>query len=193
MELWQGLGVLALVLAVLVVWRLWLWRRRARMTPLGQEMLRWLFVFTIALGIYSFGDTLVSPFRNAQSVNVASGVIELPREANGHYYLNAEVNGAAVRFVIDTGATGVVLSQEDAARAGLAAEQLAYIYTANTANGTVRIAPVVLEHFDVDGIVDENLRAYVNEGELKGSLLGMSYLRRYEKIIITRDMLRLER
>ncbi|WP_439110744.1 retropepsin-like aspartic protease family protein [Lentibacter sp.] len=191
MELWQGLFVLALVLAALGGLRLW--KRRAHMTPLGQEMLRWLLVLTVALGIYSFGDTLVSPFRNTQSVNISSGVIELPREANGHYYLNAQINGAAIRFVIDTGATGIVLSQEDAARAGLAADQLAYIHTANTANGRVRIAPVVLERFDVDGIVDENVRAYVNEGDLAGSLLGMSYLRRYEKIIITRDMLRLER
>jgi aspartyl protease family protein len=70
---------------------------------------------------------------------------------------------------------------------------LAYIHSANTANGVVRIAPVKLDEFDVNGIKDLNVRAYVNEGELTGSLLGMSYLRRYEKIIITRDMLRLER
>ena len=54
-------------------------------------------------------------------------------------------------------------------------------------------AAVKLDEFDVNGIKDLNVRAYVNEGELTGSLLGMSYLRRYEKIIITRDMLRLER
>lgn len=191
MELWTGLLVLVLVLAGLVVWRLW--PKRDRMTPLGQEMLRWVMVLAIALGVYSFGDTLVSPFRNTQSVDHALGVIELPREANGHYYLNANINGAQIRFVVDTGATGIVLSQKDAARAGLASDQLAYIHTANTANGTVRIAPVILEEFDVDGLKDRNVRAYVNEGELEGSLLGMSYLRRYEKIIITRDMLRLER
>lgn len=191
MELWAGLLVLALVIALLAVWRLW--PKRAQLSPLGQEMLRWVLVLAIALGVYSFGETLVSPFRNTQSVTVSSGTIELPREANGHYYLNAKVNGADIRFVVDTGATGIVLSQGDAARAGLRLETLAYIQTANTANGSVRIAPVVLERFDVDGLVDTNVRAYVNEGVLKGSLLGMSYLRRFEKIIITRDMLRLER
>ncbi|WP_438990504.1 retropepsin-like aspartic protease family protein [Lentibacter sp.] len=163
------------------------------MTPLGQEMLRWVMVIAIALGVYSFGDRLISPFRNTQSVDASLGVIELPREANGHYYLTAQINGVQIRFVVDTGATGIVLSQSDATRAGLSPDQLAYIHTANTANGTVRIAPVVLETFDVDGLQDQNLRAYVNEGELEGSLLGMSYLRRYEKIIITRDILRLER
>ena len=191
MDLWTGLLILALVLVALVVWRVW--PKRQRMTPLGQEMLRWVMVIAIALGIYSFGDRLISPFRNTQSVDASLGVIELPREANGHYYLTAQINGVQIRFVVDTGATGIVLSQSDATRAGLSPDQLAYIHTANTANGTVRIAPVVLETFDVDGLQDQNLRAYVNEGELEGSLLGMSYLRRYEKIIITRDILRLER
>jgi len=191
MGLWGGLFVLALVVSALALWRLW--PQREGMTPLGREIMRWIMILTVALAIFNFGDTLVSPFRNTQSVNLSQGVIELPREANGHYYLTAQINGTEVQFVVDTGASGIVLSQEDAARAGLDADRLAYIHTANTANGTVRIAPVVLASFDVDGITDENVRAYVNEGELSGSLLGMSYLRRYEKIIITRDMLRLER
>ena len=191
MELWTGLLVLALVLAALLVWRLWPSRRR--LSSLGQEMLRWVMVLAIALGIYSFGENLVEPFRTTQTVNTSQGVIELPREADGHYYLAAKINGAQIRFVVDTGATGIVLSQSDAARVGLASEQLAYFHSANTANGVVRIAPVKLDEFDVNGIKDLNVRAYVNEGELTGSLLGMSYLRRYEKIIITRDMLRLER
>lgn len=163
------------------------------MTPLGQEMLRWVMVVAVALGIYSFGDSLIAPFRTVQTIDPALGVIELPREADGHYYLTAKINGVQIRFVVDTGATGIVLSQTDASRAGLSPDQLAYIHTANTANGTVRIAPVILDSFDVGGLEDQNLRAYVNEGALEGSLLGMSYLRRYEKIIITRDILRLER
>ena len=53
MEIGTGLLVLALVLAALLVWRLWPSRRR--LSPLGQEMLRWVMVLAIALGIYSFG------------------------------------------------------------------------------------------------------------------------------------------
>lgn len=188
MQLAVGLGC---ALLVLLLWLLW--QRRRGLSPLGAEMLRWVFVLAIALGVYSFGDSLIAPFRAQQQVDAAAGVIELPLEADGHYYLNATINGAAVRFVVDTGASGVVLSQEDAKRAGLDADNLAYIYKANTANGTVRIAPVRLAQFSVEGIEDNDLRAFVNEGELEGSLLGMTYLRRFEKIIITRDMLRLER
>lgn len=191
MSLGEGLLALGGVLALLLVWRLW--PRRDQLGPLGAELLRWLFVLTVALGIYSFGARLTEPFQSKQIVDVGAGVIELPREADGHYYMDTMINGAPVRFVIDTGASGIVLSQADAAKAGLDPENLAYIHTANTANGTVRIAPVRLERFEVDGIRDADVRAFVNEGELFGSLLGMSYLRRYEKIIITRDMLRLER
>ncbi len=191
MEITQGLLLLGLVLAALLLWRLW--PRRAGLSPLGGEMLRWALVFIVAGGIYAFGNQIVAPFRSDQNVDVGAGVIELPRRGDGHYYLDAQVNGTPITFVVDTGATGVVLSQADAERAGIDPDDLAYIHTANTANGTVRIAPVRLERFEVEGIRDNGLRAFVNEGELSGSLLGMTYLRRFEKIIITRDMLRLER
>jgi len=191
MDTTQGLLLLGLVLAALALWRLW--PRRAGLSPLGGEMVRWALVFTVAGGIYAFGGQIIEPFRPDQSVDANAGVIELPRRADGHYYLDARVNGAPITFVVDTGATGVVLSREDAARAGIDPGELAYIHTANTANGTVRIAPVRLDSFEVEGIRDDGLRAFVNEGDLFGSLLGMTYLRRFEKIIITRDMLRLER
>jgi aspartyl protease family protein len=104
-----------------------------------------------------------------------------------------EANGTPVEFVVDTGATDIVLSRQDAAKIGIDLDGLVYTGMANTANGTVRSAPVRLDTLNLDGIVDRGVRAWVNEGEMFGSLLGMAYLERYERIEIAGDRLVLER
>ena len=57
----------------------------------------------------------------------------------------------------------------------------------------MRTAPVTLDTIELGGIQDRNVRAYVTDGELFGSLLGMDYLRRYDKIEIQRNKLVLTR
>jgi aspartyl protease family protein len=104
-----------------------------------------------------------------------------------------EVNGTPVEFVVDTGATGVVLSQRDADRVGLDAANLVYLGRAMTANGEVRTAPVRLDSMALGGIVDRNIPAWVNEGALDTSLLGMTYLQRWTRIEIAQDELILTR
>ena len=66
--------------------------------------------------------------------------MEVPRSADGHYYLTMEVNGAPIRFVVDTGATELVLSRADAERAGIDTGGLIYSGRAFTANGMVETA-----------------------------------------------------
>lgn len=97
----------------------------------------------------------------------------------GHFYVDAMVNGQAVTFMIDTGATDVVLTRADAERVGLSPAELAFSQQARTANGTVRIAPVRLDSFRLGPYEDRDLAASVNGGELDISLLGMNYLGRY--------------
>ena len=127
-----------------------------------------------------------------QSV-VAGDRIEVPRAPDGHYYLTVEIEGVPVRFVVDTGASQIVLSQSDAERIGLDTKSLAYLGRAYTANGEVRTAPVRLESLVVGPVRHENLRAVVNQGEMGQSLLGMEYLQRFSSIEITGGRLVLTR
>lgn len=150
-------------------------------------------VAMLGLGTLVMWDEIETMMTPKQAVFTGEGKIVLPRERDGHYYLTAEVNGAPVRFTIDTGASGIVLTQADARAAGITPDDLAFIGRAFTANGEVRTAPVRLESFVVGPVRDENLRAYVNEGAMDGSLLGMSYLQRYSKIEITEGALTLTR
>ncbi len=103
------------------------------------------------------------------------------------------MNNEPIRFVVDTGASGIVMTLEDAERAGLGRKQLAFLGEAMTANGPVRTARVLLEDFTVGPYEDSNIRAWVNEGEMETSLLGMTYLQRFSKIEITPGFLLLTR
>jgi aspartyl protease family protein len=98
---------------------------------------------------------------------------------DGHFYVTADVNGESIRFVVDTGASDIVLTQADATRAGFDVTELSYFGQARTANGLVDTAPVTLDSVGFGGFLDEGVSAVVNAGDLDTSLLGMSYLSRY--------------
>jgi aspartyl protease family protein len=95
--------------------------------------------------------------------------------------------------VVDTGATELVLSRSDAERAGLDTEALIYSGQAFTANGMVQTAPVVLETIALGKAIDLGVPAVVNGAEMQDSLLGMSYLQRFDRIEISGGTLVLER
>ncbi|MBU3028937.1 retropepsin-like aspartic protease family protein [Paracoccus marinaquae] len=121
------------------------------------------------------------------------GRIEIPMGRDGHFRLTARLNGADVRFLVDTGASSIALGPEDARRIGIDPDDLAYIGSAMTANGEVQTAPVTIEEFAIGDIVDRNVRAWVIGGDLDGSLLGMSYLRSFARVGFEGDLLVLER
>ena len=119
--------------------------------------------------------------------------IVLPRARDGHYYLTLDINNVPVEFVVDTGASQVVLTQDDAKRIGLNPSSLSYLGTASTANGTVRTAAVRLDTVSLGAITDTSVRAVVNDGQMFGSLLGMTYLSNFDSITIKDGQLILSR
>ena len=121
-----------------------------------------------------------------------SGVIEVPRAEDGHYYLTLSIDGTAVEFLADTGASTVVLSDSDARRLGIDPDSLAYLGEADTANGVVQTAEVSLKDVKLGQFQDAKIRASVTKGAMEGSLLGMSYLGLY-RIEIDQDKMILSR
>ncbi len=153
----------------------------------------WVLIFLGVIAVIGMWGDIRQTVRPQQTVFQESNRIEIPRAFDGHYYLSAKVNGVATDFVVDTGATDIVLTRDAARAAGLELDELAYVGRAQTANGEVRTAPVRLREISVGPISDSNLRAWVNEGEMDQSLLGMSYLQRYRSIEITGGKLILNR
>jgi aspartyl protease family protein len=165
---------------------------RSNMGKMAQQAAIWVLIFVGVIGAYGLWDDISGDIAPRQMV-ADTGVITVPRSFDGHYHLILDVNGIPVSFVVDTGASQVVLSQSDAARIGLDPENLAYAGTARTANGIVRTAPVVLDQVAIGGITDTRVPAVVNGGEMEVSLLGMTYLGRYDRIEITNNELVLTR
>ena len=167
-------------------------RSRGRMGQTLKNALVWALVIGgTAFGIGAFQGANYMPF--ATQATLQDGRIELVMQPDGHYYMTAAINGKPVEFVVDTGASQVVLTQEDARRVGLNPSDLDFIGSANTANGLVQTAPVRLDTVQVGDMIDKNVRAVVNGGKMDGSLLGMTYLNRFEKIEISRGRLILTR
>jgi aspartyl protease family protein len=107
--------------------------------------------------------------------------VEVVRAHEADFTIRAEVNGARIAMLVDTGASSVVLSADAAKAAGLPVELLKYEVPIDTANGRSRAASVVLDRIAVGGIVERKVPALVSSpGDLKTSLLGMSFLKRLE-------------
>ncbi|MGY6694977.1 MAG: retropepsin-like aspartic protease family protein [Roseinatronobacter sp.] len=164
---------------------------------LGQNIRHLALWGLIIVGVAA-GYGLWQDVAQTESVSVTGdGAVVLRAGRNGHFHVDLEVNGTTVDFIVDTGASDLVLSQADAARVGLDPQSLPYLGRARTANGVVGLARVTLDEVVLahEGLVirDRDVSAFVNEGELDVSLLGMGYLRRYARIAIEGDRLILER
>jgi aspartyl protease family protein len=118
--------------------------------------------------------------------------VEIARGRSGDFAVRAQVNGARVSMVLDSGASAVVLTQEAAKAAGLPLEVLQYSTNVETANGRTRVAPVTLDRLTVGDIVERSVPALIAQpGQLKSSLLGMSFLNRLESWEVRGDKLML--
>jgi aspartyl protease family protein len=116
--------------------------------------------------------------------------VEVARAFNGDFDVTAEINGARVGMVLDTGASSVVLTREDAKAAGLPLEVLVYSANIETANGRTHAAPVTLDRVAIGGLVERSVEALVAQpGQLKTSLLGMSFLNRLQSWEVRGDRL----
>ncbi len=150
-----------------------------------QQVMAWVFIFVGVVAVVGLWEDIRTTVGPAPQMTVTGESIEVPRSADGHYYLPVQVNGEPITFLVDTGASQIVLSDKDARRAGIDPNQLNYFGRALTANGEVRTAPVRLDTLTVGPITDQNVSAWINEGELHKSLLGMDYLHRFSNIQFT--------
>ncbi len=166
---------------------------RGRMGAMFQHIMIWVLVFLGLVIAYGFKDTLQAQFFPRQGVMQDSATLALPRAADGHFYADALVNGMRISFLIDTGASDIVLRREDAEKLGFDTANLSYFGTANTANGPVRTAYVRLDSLELGEFRDVDVTAAVTEGDMDISLLGMAYLNRFAGFEVTGDRLLLRR
>ncbi|MDR0808285.1 MAG: TIGR02281 family clan AA aspartic protease [Gemmobacter sp.] len=175
-EMTARLIYLSLLLAAVAGWVFAEYRTRLGLAL--RTALAWGMIFVGVMAGYGLWQDIRG---NVLAIQQVTGDrIEVPRAGDGHFYLTLQIDGKEVRFMVDTGATNVVLSRDDARRLGIHAESLAFIGEATTANGPVRTARVHLADVRLGDWHDAGVPAYVTEGRMDGSLLGMDYLRLYQ-------------
>jgi clan AA aspartic protease (TIGR02281 family) len=116
--------------------------------------------------------------RGAGEAEMTTADLVVDAGPHGHFLLDVMVDGTPITFLIDTGASDVVLTLADARRLGFDPHRLDYSQRFQTANGEVRGAPVTLREVRVGQFHTYELSASVDEAPLGVSLLGMAFLRR---------------
>ena len=172
--------------------------RRMRPGHVLRNALAWTAVGVVLFAGYSYRyeldsvkDRLMGELIPHGGIEEAGGAVSIRAGQHGHFVVEADVDGVALRFLVDTGASDVVLSPSDAERLGFDIKALAYTKSYRTANGIVRGAPVRLGQVRIGPIAIRDVRASVNGAPMKRSLLGMSFLNRLSGYDVSRETLTL--
>lgn len=162
-------------------------RYRNRLGQAAQHAAIWVLIFIGAVLAFGFKDNLRMMLYSDEPQQISESTVVLKRERDGHFHTTVEINGQKVHFIVDTGASHLVLSKADAEAAGIDIAGLDFVIPTQTANGRVMSATVRLTSVVLGQFTDQNVRATVNGGDLDQSLLGMSYLDRYDGFTVEGD------
>ncbi len=146
--------------------------------------------YTFKSDLIAGGYRVLGALAPGLAVNQTDGSILVVRDAGGHFHLDAKVNGAPVRFLLDTGASAVVLTYDDARKAGFSDNDLSFTVPVSTANGRAVVAPIRLESIKVGDTDFSRIRGFVaRKGALETSLFGLSALDKLKSWRIEGDRL----
>jgi len=147
----------------------------------------WIALFVVLILGYAQKDALKAALLPQVAREGDGRSLVFQRSQDGHFYVEAQVNGKPVLFMVDTGATDIVLSPADARRVGIDPRALSYTKIYSTANGTGKGADVTLNRMAIGTMENDSLTASVNGAEMDTSLLGMAYLKRFARVEVTND------
>ena len=139
----------------------------------------------LALGSSATGAGQSSSASGSQaSSDWFAGDHALERQADGHFYASALVDGASLRMMVDTGASVIALTAADASAAGLYWDDAEVRPIGQGASGTVYGVPAQLDEVEIGGMVRRNVAAVIIPEGLRISLLGQSYLKQISGVEI---------
>lgn len=167
---------------------------RGKMGQFARHSVIWLLILLIVVTGYSYkhellNNRIVSSLLPHRAIIDKNGTMLFRAAQDGHFYIEAEINGQKIQFMVDTGASDISISPRDAARIGLNPEKLAYTKAYHTANGIVKAAPVILGTITVGMVTLEHMPASVNSAEMDKSLLGMSFFKKLRGFSVQGDTL----
>jgi len=172
-------------------------RFRGQWTQALQALAFWMVALVGLVGLYSyrddiavFGNRILGELNPGTVVPGPRGEVSVVRSGAGSFVVDAKANGHSARFVLDTGASVVVLTSETAARIGIDTKRFSFDQPVRTANGSTRAAAITLDTLAVGPIVERRVPALVaRPGTLFQNLLGMTFLERLAAYEVRGDRL----
>lgn len=131
-------------------------------------------------------EVLASGYETKDNSYAGQDVVELKREADGHFYADVEINNMPIRILVDTGASGIALTRDDARRAGLPVSVGMFDVVGEGASGDVHGEYVKLDTVRLGKETAREVPAVILDGGNQ-SLLGQSFLRQFETVEIKGD------
>lgn len=180
-----NLAYFGIVIFALIGW--FLVEARGRMGQMTRQILAWLLIFVAMAGGYGLYQNF--GLSDQRQIVAGAGEIVVARSGDDHFYLRLDVDGTPLTFMVDTGASMIVLSDRDTDRLGIDRGKLAFLGQASTANGMIRTARVTLRNVSLEGRGLGDLPASVGDGPLGVSLLGMEFLNLFQSVQFSRDRL----
>lgn len=174
---------------------------RKRLPQALRQAAIWIIIFLVMVTIYAyrgpllrFAGPVLSELNPDRAVVITdpdgNRTLTVARSSNGHFYVKASVEGMPIRFLIDTGATGTVLSERDAVRVGIAVDTLTFNRPVQTANGLVFEARTRIGRLEIGPFALRNVSVGVlRDSQLNTSLLGMNVLSRFASFQVEGDRL----
>jgi aspartyl protease family protein len=184
--------VLLMVIGSAVVVRM----ERGRTADTAKALGIWAAVFIVAVAGYAYRDAIFSSRFMAEllpgkvQIN-GDGTLTVHAREGGHFFIQAQADGKPVQFMVDTGATDIVLAPDDARKLGIDVEHLKYYRRYNTANGMGLGASAELRELKVGNVTLKNVPVSVNRTEMDDSLLGMAFLKRFSRYEVRGNVLTL--
>lgn len=191
---WQSFIPLVLILVFVTTGLLA--RRDLDFAKILKYLAAWAGVGFVAIALYAyrfeftdFKARILGEINPSRAQVEKTGELIVNLSQDGHFYLDVKINGASIRFMIDTGASDITLSFADAKKAGIKLENLRFTKPYQTANGVAYGAIVNLLEVEVANIKFRDVAASVNNAQMGTSLLGMSFLRQFRKYEFYQDRL----
>ena len=167
-----------------------------KISELARQALMWLIIILFILTIYSFRhdfyklkNRVASELFPSKIVRVDGKTIAVAVANDSHFYIDLKINSEMIHFMVDTGASDVTLNLSDAKKVGIDVNNLLSFKKYQTANGTIISGVATVDQIEIAGIKFDNVSVSINNSDMGTSLLGMSFLQKFEKYEFYQDKL----
>ena len=188
--------IVYLVILILIMSYGMINRKEMSLKKIVKYFLIWSLIGLIIIALYAyrfefnnFKERISGEINPTSAQLNQQGQLIINISDDSHFYVKMLINKKPILFMVDTGASDIVLNLQDALKIGINPKNLIFNRQFQTANGRVLGASIILKEVEISGIKFKDVKASVTNGEMGVNLLGMSFLRRFGKYEFYQDRL----